>query len=167
MIVQINDVAEVAQSTTHKAFLEVFYRGHVVKHGKNLEEFELLESDRNNTGYFDGLVSRNLRQPIGTLLRTTTAPGNNRRVLVIVTPVGNVVLFERYTNGEKGAIVCNCPRSLRGLMPSGAQTSDSITSLTGGAWSCEYQNIGYDVKSILADAAAVNFDNDELFGDNE
>lgn len=152
-----------AQSPSHKEFLEVFYRDIFVDSyaGQPLETIEILESDRNTTGYFDGLVTRNLRQPVGTILRAIS--NGTRRLLIVVTPVGNVVLFERYVAGEHGALVTNLPNSLRAIIQSGRVDQNTVNMITGGAYMPSY-NIGYSLQSVICDAATVNWEADELTG---
>ena len=61
----------------------------------------------NGTGYFDNAVygSTAPKVPFGSIYKSVT-PGN-RRILIIGTRLGNVVVFDRYQNSEKDVFVYN------------------------------------------------------------
>ena len=65
----------------------------------------------NGTGYFDGAVSGK-HAPVlepGTIVQFVTPEPNKRRGLIISTIFGNVVVFERYPNGEDGIVAAVMP----------------------------------------------------------
>lgn len=73
---------------------------------ESVRKYEVVDSDHNGTGYFDGLAARKLDSGLwGFECR-------GRHGLVAATPVGNVVLFERYSGGQ-GVVVCNFARTLQ------------------------------------------------------
>lgn len=61
----------------------------------------------NGTGYYDNAV-RDLQ--ITEICKTVD--NANRKIIVIPTAIGNVVVFERFTNGDRGIIVSNAPRAI-------------------------------------------------------
>lgn len=126
-----NGVRDMAKSEAHRAFLEIFYMEAFRSRAVALPVVDLSDSDNNGTGYLDGLVKRALGHPAGTILRAWTGDTNNRRVLILVTALGNVVFFERYTGGDRGIVVSNAPDALRHFVPSGAATADNIAMVFG------------------------------------
>ena len=62
---------------------------------------------KNGTGYLDNAV-----HDLQITEICKTVDNANRKVIIIPTPVGNVVLFERFTNGDRGIIVSNAPRAI-------------------------------------------------------
>lgn len=145
-------IAEVAGSATHAVFLKRFYA--------TTEEFEVIASDSNGTGYYDGLVLRNLRKPIGTMLRAITPGENNRRMLVVVTPVGNLVIFERFTGGDKGVVVTNMPTMLRLILVSGTVSLEQLRYMIGDEFGGS--NIGQALNYIGEGARDMNWEADRL-----
>lgn len=99
---------------------------------RKIVDIEYKEEFRGSTGYFEPMMSMALGLPMGTRFRFNTGPGNNRRVVGIVTPVGNVIFFDRFTGGENEVVVQNVPAPLSGLYPSGAVTFESIHQAMGG-----------------------------------
>jgi len=85
----------------------------------------------NGTGYFDKAVHVSLAH--GTLAKSFTAGQNNRKLILIGTMFGTIVLFERYTDGNNGVIVSNVPGEIRQmqLIPSGRIGADQILEITG------------------------------------
>lgn len=72
----------------------------------------------NGTGYFNGAVKADLPElKIGEIGRSRAPLPDNRRLLLVKTPFGNVVLFERYTpktDADVGVpIVLNMPDAVR------------------------------------------------------
>lgn len=99
---------------------------------RKIVDIEYKEEFRGSTGYFEPMMSMALGLPMGTRFRFNTGPGNNRRVVGIVTPVGNVIFFDRFTGGENEVVVQNVPAPLSGLYPTGAVTFESIHQAMGG-----------------------------------
>ena len=107
----------------------------------------------NGTGYLNGLVDEALPQlEIGEIARTVTEKG--RRVLVVKTRFGNVVLFERYIaeadGALKGPIVQNTPRLVHKSEMFSAQsalTMDDLTDALGDGW-CK-DNVGLRLENFF------------------
>jgi len=77
---------------------------------------------KNHTGYLDfavrgknalkaDLSSRNYAKIIGERFKFTD--DQNRRGIIVTTPVGNIVVFERYNNGDRGIFVMNSSDGFR------------------------------------------------------
>lgn len=100
----------------------------------------------NGTGYFDNAVDGRHAPALaeGRVVTSvqTTENGTGRRLIMIGTCYGNVVLFDRY-NGEGSVIVYNVPQALEqlfmGSMCSGAQSEDQLLTLLGNKF---YDNVG-------------------------
>lgn len=61
----------------------------------------------NGTGYFDNAVA-GIHAPVipaGEIVKSVT-PGN-RKILIVGTPIGNMVVFQRYDNGQHDVYVYN------------------------------------------------------------
>lgn len=104
----------------------------------------------NGTGYYNGLTSAKLAlEPgeFGAMHDQTT----NRRVLVVGTSLGNVVIFERYTLGENDTFVVQLgykAKALKasGLVEEGAVTPEAMEFLVGSLW--DHNNIGNRVEML-------------------
>lgn len=59
----------------------------------------------NGTGYYDGAVHLPLSE--GDMVRFISPEPNNRKGIIFNTPHGNVVVFERFTNGANDIFVSN------------------------------------------------------------
>lgn len=71
----------------------------------------------NGTGYFNGAVNHHVE--VGDMKAATAA--DDRRLLLIGTEHGTIVLFERYTEGHGPfVVVSNTPRELKVDVPSGS-----------------------------------------------
>lgn len=84
------------------------------------------------TGYMEHMAEIDLELEVGTVFKAHTGSVNNRKIVGIVTPVGNVVFFERYTGGTDGVVVVNAPYAMSGMIESGAQTWSTMDHLFGG-----------------------------------
>lgn len=102
----------------------------------------------NNTGYMDGAVRYKTDLPVGTRFKYHTGDVNNRRVIGVVTPFGNVVMFERYTDGANGVIVNNVPSILSPLLPSGLQREAALV-LAFGLFKSGSGNIGEFLAEVI------------------
>ena len=85
-------------------------------------------SDSNGTGYLDGLTVRPLATGVYRYV-----DGSDRAGVVIATPVGNIVMFQRFKGGRDGVAVFNTARNLRGIAGmlgmSGAISVEQISRL--------------------------------------
>lgn len=107
------------------------------------EEVEFNPGWNNGTGYLDGAVHGE-HAPVlapGKVAKFTT--NNARRGLMLGTPFGNIVVFERYTNGESGIVVKNIPDEIRctGFFPAADMNYDQVNKTFGYAgipnfWEC-------------------------------
>lgn len=87
----------------------------------------------NGTGYFDPLVKVNVDLPYGGRFKTETE--NGRKIIGIVTPFGNVVVFERYAdpaNEIEQRICTNAPSALNGVVLSPLTNDGMVLSIVGG-----------------------------------
>lgn len=122
-----------SMSATHKSF---------VRDWENCENEMPYNHDWDNgTGYMDGLTTAKLDLPAGAMVRMRTSMPNNRRVLVIVTQMGNVVIFERYSGGEKGVLVMQSTQTVENIVGNTRPIHNEVdlARLTGGQWN---KNIG-------------------------
>ena len=110
---------------------------------------EFKEEWHNGTGYFNKLVKEETGLAIGQRFVTQTPGENTRRIVGIVTPVGNVVFFERYSNPDNEVIVVNTPSSVSGLIPSGSQ-EQAIFERAIGAVEGFNTNIGQSLRDVVA-----------------
>jgi hypothetical protein len=79
---------------------------------KTEREVPFNESWSNGTGYFDAAVAGEHAPKLGngTMVRSVTPSG--RKILIIGSRLGNIVVFQRYTN-RTDVIVTNIPDDLR------------------------------------------------------
>lgn len=98
----------------------------------------------NGTGYFDYATKYPL--PAGELGKSVDQHG--RRIIMVGTPVGTIVFFERYSakaESESLVVVVNRPMVLNTLVPEGAQSEDMFCRVTG----IYCQNIGDVLRDIV------------------
>lgn len=81
----------------------------------------------NSTGYYDHVVTdRSLFKDIDTNTLLWCVDEHARALLITHTQVGNLVIFDRTTNGYNGIVVSNCPDVLRRLLPSSNWSKDDL-----------------------------------------
>lgn len=80
----------------------------------------------NGTGYFDGAVTASIEAP------SKSSDQHGRKIFIIPTLVGNVIVFQRYA-GDEDVFASNKPSCLNGVIPSGAWKSDNIWSFVADA----------------------------------
>lgn len=75
----------------------------------NVPEITFNPKWNNGTGYFDGAVDYDDAPvlAVGEVVRSVTPEPNNRKILIVGTPVGNVVAFQRYTNRNDVHVYCS------------------------------------------------------------
>lgn len=85
---------------------------------------------KNGTGYFDGAVKR-AAVAAGTCAKSVCTD-TNRRILLVGTDSGTVVIFERYTanTGSAKVIVANTPRALNHIYSGGVVSEATYDTLT-------------------------------------
>ena len=89
---------------------------------------------RNGTGYFNGAVQDADRLVNGQVAKSYD-PGSDRKMLFIGTPLGGIVVFERYTFGENGVFTSNTHTQIKNLhldmLPDGRLGGDQISNIFG------------------------------------
>jgi hypothetical protein len=90
----------------------------------------------NGTDYLDHSVNgpHAVKLAIGEMGRSTTPMPNNRRMIFVGTPLGTVVVFERYTGGKHDVFVTNITDELREsrlFITPGAITQASMHTILG------------------------------------
>ena len=108
-------------------------------------------SFNNGTDYYNGAVE-GLDAPVlavGEFAKCVSPMPNNRRMIFVGTPVGSVVVFERYTDGASGVHVTNQSRDLErtNLIVNGKVSDEQMTFILGGEYSFE-KNIGEFLQNI-------------------
>lgn len=82
--------------------------------------------------YHDEVVSQDLKLSVGEVAKTTDS--NKRKMIVVGTPKGNLMVFQRYTKGEGGVIVANGPDSVTSALGlNSALSADDLSSLFIGS----------------------------------
>lgn len=107
----------------------------------------------NGTGYYDYAVEAVELKP-GEMAKSFDA-GTGRRIILIGTRFGSVVVFDRYTNqGEGGVYVTNEPANfvIKQFVPSGSIGEHSMYVLLG-SWGIE-TNLGYTIEKMAKELAA-------------
>jgi hypothetical protein len=113
---------------------------------------------RNGTGYFDGAVHEELVGEFGTVY-TCTDEESRRVLLICKTQFGNVVIFQRYSDGDKGVVTGNFSTRLKAFLPSGAWSANDVEHWFA-PWSTnigetvEYLRKCFELDQKKADAAS-------------
>ena len=88
---------------------------------------------KNGTGYLDNAV-----HDLQITEICKTVDNAHRKIIVIPTAIGNVVVFERFTDGDRGIIVSNAPRAIERLafgMDLGSSLGDAALAFyLGDEW---------------------------------
>lgn len=107
----------------------------------------------NGTGYFDNAVygSHAPKLERGEVVKSMTP--NNRRILIVGTRLGNVVVFDRYTGNESGVFVYNCTQTLESiyLIRNNSLSDDDMRSIFG-LRGCN-ANIGLRIEQLYTDCS--------------
>jgi hypothetical protein len=110
----------------------------------------------NGTGYFDKAVKGQVAPvlEIGQMVKSESTGG--RKIVMVGTQLGNVVVFERYTDVESDVVVGNMPRCIEQIAEAhGALSADKIAYLLGllvgkdMVYSFDGSNIGHFVSNLL------------------
>lgn len=107
----------------------------------------------NGTGYYDG-ATKYILAP-GKIVKSVSPVGNNRKMLLVGTRFGTVVVFERYTDGANGIFVNNWPEGSKANLvqklvnATSALSSDTIEKIIGGRFSFDL-NIGQWIEAMFA-----------------
>ncbi len=123
-------------SHAHTTFVRAFE--------KLSNEVEFKEGWKNGTGYFDGAVKDKVLE-VGERARCTDPHG--RRMILVGTPFGTAVAFERYVDSEDSSkvIVSNMPRAARMMVADGAMNENDIMNSFG----MDSMNIGTNLQWII------------------
>lgn len=111
-------------------------------------EVPFQEEFHNGTGYFNALVEFDTGLEVGERFKLITPMPNNRKIIGVVTPVGNAIFFERYTAGEHGVICRNVPAAITGLFRDGNTSEESLWTAIGSGEGYN-RNIGHMLKSVI------------------
>lgn len=101
----------------------------------------------NGTGYFDGAVNEPL-QP--GKIKATNDP-SMRRLILIGTRFGTIVVFDRFSNQtDNGVFVTNAPNnSIIDLAVSGSSVGETEMLVLLGGWGMVKENIGTQIERGL------------------
>ena len=104
---------------------------------------------KNGTGYLNGAIKVPL-QP-GELSKSVD--DYNRRVILIGTRFGTVVIFDRYKNQvDDGVYVSNKPDNYTfKVLMSGSSIGEGEMSLLVGPWGALDENIGFTIEKLALD----------------
>lgn len=88
---------------------------------------------KNSTGYLDNAVHDKSIE-----VASTTIDDIGRKVIIVPTPVGNVVVFERHSNGSSPVVVSNAPLAIEklafGLDLGSSLGGDALAFYLGNEW---------------------------------
>ena len=101
---------------------------------------------KNRTGYLDNAVHDK-----SITITSTTIDDFGRKVIIVPTTVGNVVVFERFSGGDRGIIVSNAPRQVAslgaGLDLHGSLGDNELEFYLGTEWGTSH--IGQRIDDLL------------------
>jgi len=125
-----------------------------------VQEIVFDPSYNNGTGYFDPLVQADLDLKPGHVARMYTGGTNRRRILIVGTQFGNVVIFDRYSEGENRSeashiAVGNFPRAIRHIFSGSGLTTGrlSVDALYCILGSVRGKNIGHRLAEVFPSVA--------------
>ena len=78
----------------------------IIATNENVRKLDVDVSAGNGTGYFNSLTGMALEPGLWGF------EVGGRYGIIAASPVGNVVMFQRYAGGSQGVAVCNWPRNL-------------------------------------------------------
>ena len=131
--------------TAHELLLAIF------NSNRNIVEIPFKEEYHNGTGYLDKLCVEDLSLPVATRFHFTMNGQDGRRGVGVVTPVGNIVFFERFSEGFGPAVVVmNYPHGLAGLYPGGQVSADTLSQAMGGD-----KGFGMNIGEVLGNVTKV------------
>ena len=120
---------------------------------------------KNTTGYLDHLVTTKGLVEEGKFARTIDDHG--RKVIVLGTALGNIVMFERFTGTEDKpctVFVMNCPSVIKQMLGvSGALQVDDMDRIMGPSIGMSsFENVGCHIKRIRHEALAYEAEDEEV-----
>lgn len=110
----------------------------------------------NGTGYYDNAVSGEHAPVLTPGEMVASLSDNNRKIIMVGTPLGNVVIFQRY-NDNVSVYTCNVSRVLNsvGLIPNGRISDQTMEMLIGDY----FDNVdGYNINMLLSKISNVTKD---------
>ena len=114
----------------------------------NADTIEYSAKWENGTGYFDFAIKGAYIPKLahGQVVQSVAPAG--RRIGIIGTTYGNVVIFDRYTDPNNSIVVYNMPTKVSELLmlPFGALTVDNIEQLFGDEFTA--MNIGIRIEEL-------------------
>lgn len=108
----------------------------------------------NGTGYYNGACKGDDKVVLaaGEMAKCISPMPNNRKMIFVGTPVGTVVVFERFTDGDKGIYMFNDAHHYIGqlVQPQSPLNAYDISTFLGHAWDKGSSNIGHRIDRILS-----------------
>lgn len=132
----------------------------------NIPEITFNVNWNNGTGYFDNAVASYDAPKLGLGEMGKATDNHGRHLLIVNTPVGNVVLFERFNDPLNSVIVSNAPAQIERLFPElsiGKMTCECIAKMCGVMYAEDriiafgMPNIGMLLNDIVQTAVEDNF----------
>ncbi len=110
---------------------------------------------RGQTGYFEKIINLNFgsQAKSGSVI-AFSEDNTQRRGLIVVTPVGNLVMFERYTKGDGGLVVMQAADSVveaAGLQGMTEVTPDNFWKI----FDKDGTNVGHRINATTAETQAL------------
>ena len=128
-----------AKKTAHELLLAYY------NEGKRVVEIDFDSALYGATDYLEKMAEADLGLEIGTVFKSITGIFNDRKIVGVVTPVGNIVFFERFTAGQNGVVVVNVPFALAGIIPTGHQHPEHMELMLG-----DYRGVSANIGKTLA-----------------
>lgn len=117
------------------------------------KEIPFNEEWNNGTGYYDGACkgADKVILEIGEMAKCISPMPNNRKMIFVGTPVGPVVVFERFTGGQNDVFVHNdAHHYISQLVQHDSPLSrKDLGSFLGQPWDKGSSNIGNRIDRIL------------------
>ena len=140
-------------SETVQLFNEVF--------SKVTTEVEYDAAWENGTGYLNYAVCGRSAPILSEGMIAKTVDPAGRKILIVGTRLGNVVLFERYVNlsAEDMVYVVNAPSELKDFICSGRVYYETMAMLLGSGYNPNKDNIGKKLSKLFSywvEAGSVN-----------
>lgn len=120
----------------------------LINFSTNVEEITFKPEWANGTGYFDHVVKGEHAPSLTAGETKTCVDGFGRRLVLVGTAVGNVVVFQRFKPGDTGVVTFNAPMSLEQLLGfNGSLNTDQVEMITGDQGG--YPNVGRRLDALL------------------
>lgn len=105
----------------------------------------------NGTGYLNGAIRGSAAPQLEPGERVKSLSHDGRKIVMVGTNLGNVVLFERYCGDDSSIVVSNMPQSIKSILNIFSALSPEIVADILGLDinSFDRPNIGHKVNSIM------------------